>query len=237
MQYFETYQNLPEPALGCVIVIGNFDGVHLGHQALLKQAREIARGRKKPLAVLTFDPHPRQLFRPDDRPYRITPRGLKSERLENCGVDYIFSLPFDWNFASQSAEDFVHNVLIEGLKAEHIVIGYDFKFGQLRKGNAQTIVGAGLSVRVIDKVRDEKIGDLSSSRIRQLLRHGKMKDVSAVLDWDWEIRGEVVKGDQRGRELGYPTANMDMGDTVHPAYGVHACFARIKDEEDWHMGA
>lgn len=237
MQYFESYTDLPSTAQGCVVVIGNFDGVHLGHQALLDRAREIAKEQDKNLAVLTFEPHPRQLFRPDDRPYRITPRDLKAERLKESGVDYVFSLPFDWDFASQTAEDFVQKILIDGLKASHIVIGYDFRFGQLRKGSADTIKDAGLSVTIIDQVVDHQVGELSSSRVRQLLRHGKIDEANAVLGWNWEIRGEIIKGDQRGRELGYPTANMNLEQTVHPAYGIYACFARIQGEDEWHMGA
>tara|TARA_R110001592_G_scaffold3525_35_gene20293 strand:+ start:9991 stop:10962 length:972 start_codon:yes stop_codon:yes gene_type:complete len=237
MYYFETYKDLTDAARGCVIVIGNFDGVHLGHQALLNQARQVADDLGKALGVLTFEPHPRQLFRPDDRPYRITPQTLKAERLDASGVDYVFSLPFDWDFASQSAEDFVQHILIDGLRADHIVIGYDFKFGQLRKGTAQTIRDGGLPVTVVEEVRDTALGDLSSSRVRQLLRHGQMDEANAVLGWDWEIHGSVFKGDQRGRALGYPTANMEMGDTVHPAYGIYACFARIQGEDEWLMGA
>jgi len=237
MQYFESYTNLPDAAQECVVVIGNFDGVHLGHQELLNQARDVAKQQDKKLGVLTFEPHPRQLFRPDDRPYRITPSDLKAERLEESGVDYVFSLPFDWDFASQTAEDFVQNILIDGLKASHIVIGYDFRFGQLRKGSADTIKGAGLSVTIVDQVTDSNVGELSSSRVRQLLRHGKIDEANAVLGWNWEIRGEIIKGDQRGRELGYPTANMDLNQTLHPAYGIYACFARIQGEDKWYMGA
>ncbi len=237
MQYFESYTDLPDATQECVIVIGNFDGVHLGHQALLDQARDVAKQQNKKLGVLTFEPHPRQLFRPDDRPYRITPSDLKAERLESNGVDYVFSLPFDWDFASQTAEDFVQNILIDGLKASHIVIGYDFRFGQLRKGSADTIKDAGLSVTIVDQVVDHSLGELSSSHVRQLLRHGKIDEANAVLGWNWEIRGEIIKGDQRGRELGYPTANMDLEQTVHPAYGIYACFARIQGEDEWHMGA
>ncbi len=237
MNYFNTYKDLPEEAKGCVIVIGNFDGVHLGHQALLHKAHKIAKDRGKPLGVLTFEPHPRQLFRPDEPPCRITPHDLKIERLEKSGVDYVFSLPFDWDFASQSAESFVKDILIGGLAASNIVIGYDFKFGQLRKGNAQTIKSAGLDVHIIEEITHEGASVLSSSNVRQLLRQGKMKEANAILGWSWEIRGIVIKGDQRGRELGYPTANMKLGETIHPAYGVYACMAQIKGEEKWHKGA
>lgn len=234
---FTTYKDIPQDAQNCVLVIGNFDGVHLGHQALLKKGREIAKKKNVPLGVLTFEPHPRQLFRPDEPPCRITPNDLKNERLCDCGVDLVFSLPFDWDFASQSADDFVRNILIDGIQASHVIVGYDFKFGQLRQGTPHTIKDAGLDVTVIEKIEEEGAGDLSSSHVRQLLRHGKIDEANSVLGWNWEVRGEIVKGDQRGRELGYPTANMSLDEVVHPAYGIYACLVRLKDEDDWRMAA
>jgi len=208
--HLETYENIDVTAQDSVVVIGNFDGVHMGHQSLLSRAREIADALGKSLSVLTFEPHPHQLFRPDEPPCRITPLNLKIERLGIQGVDIVFTLPFDWNFASQSAEDFITKVLKDGLKAAHVIVGYEV-----------TAEGE----------------NLSSSRIRQLLRHGKIDEANTVLGWDWEIHGEVVKGDQRGRELGYPTANMMLGDTIHPAYGIYACFAQVQGEKDIYMGA
>lgn len=233
MQFFETYKDIPNSAQECVIVIGNFDGVHLGHQALLVKARSIAKGLGKPLGVLTFEPNPKQLFHPDEPPCRLTPREFKAEKLAEYGVDCVFSLPFDWGFASQSADNFVQNILIDGLKASHIIVGYNFKFGQLRKGTPETIKDAGLQVTVIDEVKGSGERSYSSSYVRQLLRHGKIKEACSILGWDWEMRGRVFKGDQRGRELGYPTANIPLEEVVHPAYGVYACLARIKGENEW----
>lgn len=236
MDYFESYKNIPENAKNCVIVIGNFDGVHLGHQALLGAAKKIAGDSGKALGVLTFEPHPRQLFRPDEPPQRITPQDLKAHRLQESGVDFVFSLPFDWDFASQSADDFVHKILVEGLAVSHVVIGSDFRFGQLRQGSAETIEKAGIPVTVFEKVKQgEK--DISSSAIRQALRQGDLNAANEMLGWSWEIRGEIFKGDQRGRELGYPTANMELEDTVHPAYGVYAVLAKLESGVQWHMGA
>ncbi len=237
IEFFETYNNIPERAQGCVVVIGNFDGVHLGHKAVLANAYKVAQGLNKPLAVLTFEPHPKQLFRPDEPPCRLTPRDLKIERLEKSNVSYVFSLPFDWDFASQSAQHFVQNILIDGLNSAHVIVGYDFKFGQLRKGNAQTIIDSGLDVSVIDEIKGENGCDYSSSNVRQFLRHGKINEANEILGWNWEARGIVFKGDQRGRELGYPTANMRLDNTVHPSYGVYACKVRIKGEAKWSDGA
>jgi riboflavin kinase / FMN adenylyltransferase len=237
MQIYNAYTGLPENARGQVVAIGNFDGVHKGHQALLAHAQGIAHKMGKKLAVLTFEPHPRSVFRPDEPPFRITPEDLKRERLEACGVEILFHLHFDWDFASQSAEKFVQDILIDGLNASHIVVGHDFCFGQLRKGTPETIRAAGLNITVLEKICDDGNSALSSSRIRQSLKKGDIDEANAMLGWSWEIRGEVVKGDQRGRELGYPTANMALGDGVHPAYGIYAVLAKIEGEEEWLKGA
>ena len=238
MTYYETYENLPEEVRGAVIVIGNFDGVHLGHRALLERARSLAKKQGKKVGVLTFEPHPRELFRADEPFRRITPKDLKVELLHRYGADVVFSLPFDWNFASQPPQDFVQQILIDGLAASHIVIGYNFQFGQLRKGGIDTIRDAGLDVTVIKKVSGSKAtGEISSSHIRKRLQDGQIEEARAILGWPWEIRGEIIYGDQRGRELGYPTANMGMGDAVHPAYGVYACRAKIEGEKYWYHGA
>lgn len=237
MQVFNTYEGIPASAQGAVIVIGNFDGVHRGHRVVLSKAQALAQELGRPAAVLTFEPHPRALFRPDEPPFRITPYSLKMERLAAVGMDMVFSLPFTWDMASFPAEVFVRDILRNGLNAAHIVVGYDFCFGQLRKGTPQTIRDAGFTVSVVGEVFDHGVEKLSSSTIRQFLRHGKIREANALLGWDWEIRGEVIKGDQRGRTLGYPTANMAMKDTIHPAYGIYATLARIEGEEIWRPSA
>jgi len=228
------FTSLPQ---GCVLVIGNFDGVHRGHQELLTRAGEIARDKQADLAVLTFEPHPRRLFQPDEPPSRITPYALKEERLRASGAQHIIALEFNWEFASQSAEHFINSVLQEGIQPVHIVVGYDFRFGQLRKGTPGMIKAAGIPVTVIEEVADEGSAKYSSSAVRQAIRKGDIARANDLLGWEWEIHGEVVKGDQRGRELGYPTANMALGDIVHPAYGVYAVMAQIEGEEEWRAGA
>jgi riboflavin kinase/FMN adenylyltransferase len=237
MQSFDTYTKIPDSMQGGVVVIGNFDGVHRGHQIVLAQGKSLAAALKKPFCVLTFEPHPRALFRPDEPPFRITPYALKRERLAAFGVEAVFSLPFTWDLASFPAEKFVSEVLIEGLNASHVVVGYDFCFGQLRKGTPETIRAAGLPVTVVEEVFDHGVEKLSSSTIRQFLRHGKVAEANALLGWEWEIRGIIVKGDQRGRALGYPTANVPLGDTIHPSYGIYATWARIEGEAEWHPSA
>lgn len=237
MKTIESYRDIEESAQGAVIAIGNFDGVHRGHQALLQKAKDIAAGKGCLFGVLTFEPHPRRLFRPDDPPVRLTPKDIKAWRLKEFGVDALFSIPFDWDFASQSAEGFIKNVLVDGLKVSHVVVGYDFRFGQLRKGEAGDIEKAGIGVTVVDQVGDERGEVFSSSGIRQALRHGKIEEANKILGWDWEIWGEVIRGDQRGREIGYPTANFDLGETIHPGYGVYAAQVNVKGEDEWHAAA
>ncbi len=226
MKVFENTQDIPDEAKGCVIVIGNFDGVHKGHQAVLARAKLIAADKGAALGILTFEPHPRKLFRPDEPPARITPLSLKANRLEKENVDYLFALPFDWDLASQSADDFIDQILKDMLGALHIVIGYDFRFGQMRKGEPAMIDAAGIPTTIIKEVGE----NLSSSSIRAALRHGDVTGANEMLGWKWEIQGEVIHGDKRGREMGFPTANLKLGETVHPAYGVYAARVQIEGE-------
>lgn len=236
MIFLKDIAKVPESAKSCVIAIGNFDGVHRGHQKILAKAKSIADELNKPLGILTFEPHPRRLFRPDEAPFRITPETLKVERLEKSGVEIVFAPHFDWDFASQSAEGFIQNIIKDAIDPAHIVVGYDFCFGQLRKGAPQDFIAAGIDTTIIEEIAEE--GEkLSSSRIRASLRHGKIAEANALLGWEWEIRGPVIHGNKRGRELGYPTANVQLGDTTHPAYGVYATLAQIEGEEIWRPSA
>ena len=238
MKVFETHTEIPEDAKGSVVVIGNFDGVHQGHLALIQKAHEIAAEKNTKVSVLTFEPHPRKLFRPDDPPFRITPPVLKAWRMEEEGVDTLFLLPFNWDVASQKPEHFVQNVLQEGIAPAHVVVGYNFRFGQMRAGSKETIEAAGLPVSVVDEVKEKDGLQISSTQIRQALRHGHVEEANQLLGWEWEMRGVIIKGDQRGRKLGYPTANIPLGEEiVHPAYGVYAALVQIEGEEEWRPSA
>lgn len=237
MQTYTALTGLPQDAQDCVIVIGNFDGVHRGHRALINDAATIARATGKKLGVLCFEPHPRSVFRPDDPPFRLTDHLLRAERLSECGIDHLFVLTFDWDFASQTADQFIDRVLRSGLNAAHIVVGNDFAFGQMRRGTADTLRQSGLPVTIIDKIADEGDGPLSSSAIRQALRLGDIAHANAMLGWDWEMRGMVQHGDKRGRTIGYPTANVALGDVLHPAYGIYAAWVKIGDDPQWHPSA
>ncbi len=233
MEIFNDISNIAAHAKGAVIAIGNFDGVHRGHQALIRAAEKIANDQGLKFGVLTFEPHPRKLFQPDLPPARITSHNIKAKRLKTENVDFLYSLEFNWDFASQSAEDFIQKILKDGLDAAHIIVGHDFCFGQLRKGSADTIRDAGIDVTIVDPVNDEKGDIISSSRIREKIRKGLIDEGNELLGWDWEVQGKVFRGDRRGHELGYPTANILLGDTLHPAYGIYACLVQIEGESEW----
>lgn len=231
MKTYNTLSNLPKAAQDHVIAIGNFDGVHRGHQGLITEARKLAQTLGKKCGVLTFEPHPRHLFRPDDPPFRLTTPETKSEILATYGIDTLFTLDFDWDFASLSPAQFIAQVLKNGLSTHHIIVGNDFCFGQLRKGSAQTLIDAGLDVHILEKFSDDDDGVVfSSSAIRHALRAGDMDTANDLLGWPWEIRGVVKPGDKRGRELGYPTANLQLGDILHPGYGVYATRVQIIED-------
>ena len=221
----------------CVLCIGNFDGVHRGHRKLLAAARSIADKNGNPLGVLTFEPHPRRLFRPDDPPFCITPPPVERRLLCALGIDVLFSLRFDWDFASQSADTFVANVLKRGIQPSHIVVGYDFRFGQLRTGTAETLREAGFGVTVVTELVDEEHRAYSSSRVRVALRYGDLETANRLLGWDWEMEGDVITGNRRGHTLGFPTANVELGETLHPAYGVYAAWALVEGESVWRPAA
>ncbi len=233
MKLIQNLNDIPKSATSQIVVIGNFDGLHKGHRALIERASHIANDQGREVVLLTFEPHPRMLFRPDDPPFRMTPFHLKMKKISELGIKTVISLPFDWNFASQSAEDFVKNVLISALDAAHIVVGEDFCFGQLRKGTPDTIRSFGIDVTGVAPVLSDEHEKFSSSIIRQKLRQGDISAANKLLGWEWEINGEVIKGEQRGRELGYPTANVALKDTLHPAYGIYACFVQIEGEKEW----
>lgn len=233
MTIYTTLQAIPETLKNQIILIGNFDGVHRGHQKLIETANNIASKENKEIILLTFEPHPRLLFRPDDRPFRLTPPQLKFRKLKEFGIKHILALEFNWNFASQSAEDFIRLVIQQGLAAHHVIVGEDFRFGQMRKGTPSLIQETGISTTTLSPEGDPQGQKFSSSMIRQALRQGDIQTANHILGWEWEIIGTVAHGDKRGREIGYPTANVPLKDTLHPAYGIYACWAQIENTEKW----
>lgn len=233
MRLFRTHQNLPAEARGACVAVGNFDGVHLGHQAVIGEAGRIAHAAAKPWAVLTFEPHPRTLFAPQAETFRLTPFCAKARLIEDLGPDVLIVITFDAALARVAARRFVESVLIEGLGASHVVCGHDFAFGQGRKGTPELLLWLGdefgFGFTCVQEVRDGNGDGYSSTRIRECLRRGEPAAAARFLGRPFEIEGRVVEGDRRGRTIGFPTANVRLGDYLHPARGVYAVRAGIVD--------
>lgn len=226
MRVFRSFENLTDEARGAVVAIGNFDGLHLGHQTLLDQARAIARDLGVPLAILTFEPHPRMLFRADDPPFRLTSAEDRETAAGSIDIDLFYEIEFNRDFAAMSAEQFIERVLVEGLGARHVVVGWDFCFGKGRAGNVDFLraIGekSGFGVTAVDAVTHDNGIIYSSTAIRQALREGRPQDATHLLGRPWEIAGIVAHGDARGRTIGFPTANVALGDHLRPKFGVYA---------------
>lgn len=218
--------HIPNEALGTVVALGNFDGVHLGHRSLVDKARSAAEAQRCMLSVLTFEPHPRRVFRQDDPPFRLTPAVSKAEKLEELGVSVVFEVKFDWAVSALTYADFI-NKIIKPLQPRLVLAGEDFHFGHNRSGTLQHFREHGIKCEAIPLKTDPQHGVISSTRIRALMQSGHCQEANALLGWEWFISGTVQRGDQRGRELGYPTANVAIGEHIHPAYGVYVTQVKI----------
>lgn len=225
-----------------VVTIGNFDGVHLGHRQVLTRmvadARAAGRAAGTQAVAVTFDPHPRQLHRPEDAPALITGVRDKLELLASTGLDAVLVQPYTWEFARQSPEEFVRRFLVDGLHAVTVVVGHDVRFGWQNAGDLSTMLALGnqygFTVEVIDEVKTPDGGRRwSSTWVRELLSLGDVGGAAEILGRPHRLRGEVVRGDQRGRELGFPTANLSASaDGLVPADGVYAGWlSRVSDRE------
>lgn len=219
--------------VGAVVAVGNFDGVHRGHQAVIARAADIAHAAGLPLGVMTFEPHPRQFFNPSTPPFRLTSSESRIRRLAELGVTFIYELPFDAALAGKTAEEFFDDILRDAFRVKHLVVGYDFVFGKGRTGDVDFLrrrtAEEGIALTVIDAVADDTGEAWSSTRIRAALREGRPAEAAAILGRLWEIEGLVGPGDQRGRQLGFPTANVDMAGYLLPAFGVYAVKAGLVD--------
>ncbi|MFV3074292.1 bifunctional riboflavin kinase/FAD synthetase [Niveispirillum fermenti] len=242
MLIFRHTTDLPAAVRGCAVALGNFDGVHLGHRAVIQTAQDAARQLGVPSAVLTFEPHPRSLFRPDDPPFRLTPWRIKARLIEALGVDALFDVHFDEAFSRLTADDFVQKVLVDGLAARHVVAGYDFVFGHRRGGDMGFLRDAGarhgFAVTEVRPVAAPDATVYSSTRVRRHLEAGEVAAATAILGHDWEIEGRVEHGDKRGRTIGFPTANVELGAYLRPRLGVYAILAGIDEGSAtvWHKG-
>lgn len=230
MRIIRDWRDLPDDARCATVALGNFDGVHLGHATVLRAAH--AARPDAPLAVLTFEPHPREVFRPDDPPFRLTLSAERADALAALGCTILYELPFNHAFSLMTAETFMSQVLNRGLGARHLTTGVDFAFGHRRGGDAAFLAARaealGMGVTQVPALTDAA-GPLSSTRIRRLLQDGYPERATAELGRPWAIRGEVAHGDKRGRTIGFPTANVALGRHLEPARGVYAVTIRLAD--------
>jgi riboflavin kinase/FMN adenylyltransferase len=230
MQIYRDRRNLPDAARGAAVALGNFDGVHLGHAAVLRAAHTARPDR--PLAVLTFEPHPREFFRPQDPPFRLMLSPERAAALAAAGVNFLYELPFDEAFSHLTAQQFVEDVLHAGFGAAHLACGADFAFGHRRGGDIALLAAGtealGIGLTTVPQVADAQ-GPISSTRIRRLLQDGYPERAAALLGRAHTIRGEVTHGDARGRTIGFPTANIYLKQHLEPARGVYAITARLPD--------
>ncbi len=229
----EKKEPLPEALRGGVVAIGNFDGVHRGHRAVLDRALELAEARGVPALVLTFEPHPRSVFRPDTPVFRLTPAPLKARILEAIGFRSVIEYPFDREFSQRSAEEFVQSILIDWLHASAVVTGFDSHFGKGREGGPAFLMEAGkrhgFDVTLVDAFRDEGADVVSSSRIRSLLCEGDVAGAAGLLGYRFTVESEVIGGQKLGRTLGYPTANMALAPETELKAGIYAVRFRRPD--------
>jgi len=225
--------SLPESLRGGVVAIGNFDGVHRGHVAVLDRALEGAAALGAPALALTFEPHPRAFFRPDEPLFRLTPAPLRARILAGLGIDAVIELPFDAKLAATGPEDFVRAILDGGLAIRRAVTGYDFHFGRNRRGSPDFLTAAGarhgFGVELVDAFCDEGGDTVSSTRIRDLLAAGEAARAAGLLGYRFTVEGEISHGRKLGRTLGFPTANMALPDTVALRHGIYAVRLRRPD--------
>jgi len=237
MRVLRGWTQLPEDARGGAVALGNFDGVHRGHRAVLDAAARAAPGA--PLAAAVFEPHPRRYFAPDAPPFRLSSGRVRAELLAGAGAARIHALPFGDEMREMDAETFARDVLADGLGAAAVAVGEDFRFGKDRAGDvaALTCLGErhGFIVAAVPPV-EAAGGVASSTRVREALRAGDIATASEILGHEWRIDGEVAGGDRLGRTLGWPTANIPLGDYLRPRYGVYAVRCRLPDETAWRPG-
>ncbi|WP_066559566.1 bifunctional riboflavin kinase/FAD synthetase [Croceicoccus bisphenolivorans] len=232
MKRLFSHEPVPENLRGAALALGNFDGVHEGHQAVIGRAVELARAQGHPVIVATFDPHPVRHFRPDTPPFRLTSLDQRAELFAGLGADAMLVFEFGDALARTSAEDFVRELLVNQLHIAAVVTGSDFTFGEGKRGNTAMLARLGseigMTVEAISPITED--GEVvSSSRIREALWNGDPQEAARLLTRPFAIRGIVQHGDKVGRTIGYPTANIDLGTYIRPRYGIYAVTGHLPD--------
>ena len=221
------------------LAIGNFDGVHLGHQKIIDELIEYSKIKNCSSAILSFKPHPRQFFSDEYRNFQIITEEEKIYLLDKQGIDHYFSLLFNENIASMSPKDFITKILVEKLHSKHLIVGYDFKFGKDRKGNASLLQEQSkileFDMNIIQPITSNyNAVAYSSSLIREFIKDGNMEKANLFLGRNWSMQGTVIKGNKRASAMNFPTANLVPGELIHPKKGVYAIRARYLDK--WSNG-
>lgn len=230
MRIVRDYEFVEDQDRGATVAIGNFDGVHLGHQSVIELARKAA--PDAPLGVMTFEPHPREFFAPDSPPFRLMRAETRAHRLEKLGVERLYELNFNTALSSLTPEEFARDVIAKGLGLRHVVVGADFCFGKGRAGNAEDLkrfgeqYGFGVTIAPLMEYSEHAV---SSTAIRNALSEGRPADAKEMLGHWHRIEGVVIGGEQRGRELGFPTANMSIDGLHQPRFGVYAVLVDVLD--------
>ena len=232
MKRYEGLESLEKPFSNAVVTLGNFDGVHLGHQAVIDQTRSVTQENGSPLGILTFEPHPREYFAPDAPAFRLMNAEAKLHRLHKLGVEVLYQLNFNAALSGLTAEQFASDVISKGLGLKHVVVGADFCFGKGRAGSVEDLkrfgTEMGFGVTIAELLKGNGI-EVSSTAIRNALSDGRPRDAAAMLGHWHRIEGRVIGGDQRGRELGFPTANMSTEGLHPPKFGVYAVLVDVLD--------
>jgi len=242
MRVLRHYAKVPPDLKGGVVVIGKFDGVHRGHKAVVGRGADLAGAAELPLISVTFEPHPHRFFQPEIPPFRLTPFRVKVHQIAALGVDALLVLRFDAAFAKMTADEFIAEVLVDGLEARHVVVGYDFTFGRGREGDTEFLsdraAASGFDFTSVDPVASADDMVYSSTAIREHLVAGKPGHAAALLGRPYEIEGRVVHGEHLGREIGFPTANIELHDYLHPAFGIYAVRVAVENGPDvtWRDG-
>jgi len=223
----QTYKNLKAQDKGAVIALGNFDGLHRGHQAVIAQARALADDMGAPLGIGLFRPHPFRFFKPDAPPFRLMSAEVRAQIMPSLGVDFLYEIPFDTTLRDMDDTEFVETVLHQGLGIKHVVVGQDYGFGKNRCGNVESLTrlcaARSIGVSALELVGLHRFyGKYGSTDIRKALQQGDVFHAAHMLSRPWCVDGVVQTGQQRGRTINFPTANLDFADLVRPKFGVYA---------------
>ncbi len=244
MKLLRHIDEVPASSKGGVVALGNFDGFHRGHQVVIGEAGRLARLLDVPLTVIVTEPHPVSYFAPHAPAFRLTPFRERAQLLEKFGVDQLLVLPFDADLANMSAQDFVMDILVGALGVQHVFVGYDYRFGKGRGGGTEVLSWMGemedYGVSVIRPVvvgLEGYAGEIySSSVVETALQNGEARKAAAILGHWWAINGRVCGGDKRGRTIGFPTANVELGESLEPKLGVYAVRVIIEDGDTIYGG-